>query len=339
MQFNPVYLYSNKVDVFTNLNSWTTERYRQVYQRNFKIYRGVDNKLDLQVRNGDEKARDITGYTLVFNLVERETQKLLVSKECSVVSAVNGTFTVSLTETDLVTVNQGSYSFTIYYISPTGVKKPFYIDSQYGATGTIEVYGDITGETIESTVIDTFESIPTYWPNDGTSKSELVYASPSVSSTKTIHTFAVYQTNYTGTVNIEGSLEPSATPRSGVWTTLATIQYPSDIRYKNIEGKWNWFRIKHTPSVGQFTITPIQGNTYRVQLDKGGKGYVVNEQFIIKGTKLGGSDSVHDLVITVTSVDNIGAIVSFTFTGVSNYLTNEQTKIISLGTIDKVLYR
>lgn len=248
MQFNPVYLYSNKVDVFTNLGSWTTERYRQVYQRNFKIYRGVDNKLDLQVRNGDEKARDITGYTLVFNLVERETQKLLVSKECSVVSAINGTFTVTLTESELVTINQGSYNFTVHYVSASGVKKPFYIDSQYGAMGIIEVYGDVTGEPIESTVIDTFSVIPTYWPNEGSSKSELVYASPSVGSTKTIHTFAIYQTNYTGTVSIEGSLETSATPKGGAWTTLATVPYPATSMYQNIQGKWNWFRIKHIPA-------------------------------------------------------------------------------------------
>ena len=75
MQLISVYLYPNKIDVFTNASAaWQTKRYRRVYNRNIKIYRGVDNRIDLQVRNSDEKAADTTGSTLVFNLVERETQ-------------------------------------------------------------------------------------------------------------------------------------------------------------------------------------------------------------------------------------------------------------------------
>jgi hypothetical protein len=56
MQFNPVYLYPNKVDVFTTPSDiWSTERYRRVYNRNLKIFRGVDNRIDIQVRNSDKK--------------------------------------------------------------------------------------------------------------------------------------------------------------------------------------------------------------------------------------------------------------------------------------------
>jgi hypothetical protein len=135
-------------------------------------------------------------------------------------------------------------------------------------------------------------------------------------------------------------MELGATPKS--WAPVATVTYTTkntNIRYQNVEGVWNYFRIKHTPSVGRFTITLVRENEYTVRLDKGGKGYSVNDQFTIKGSKLDGFDSVHDLVITVTSVNDIGTILSFTFTGVSNYLTNNQTKIISLGSIDKVLYR
>lgn len=247
MQFNSVYLYSNKVDVFTNLDSWTTERYRKVYQRNFKIYRGVNNKLDLQVRNSDEKAKDITGYTLVFNLIDRVSQKLLLSKECSIISAANGKVTLSITENDLNTIDKGFYEFSVYTLKD-GIKSPTYIDSQFGATGTIEVFGDLTGEPQPSTVIDTFGAIPSFWPNDGTSKSELVYASPEIGSTKTIHTFAVYHSNFTGTIDIEASLETGGTPAKGTWTTLSTITDPVEpIFYQNVEGKWNWFRIKYTP--------------------------------------------------------------------------------------------
>jgi hypothetical protein len=248
MQFNPVYLYSNKVDVFTNLDSWTTERYRKVYQRNFKIYRGIDNRIDLQVRNSDEKAKDITGYTLVFNLVERGSQKLVLTKDCSIVSAVNGKFFVTLTEVEMNDLTKGFYDFSVYTVSTSGARHLLYTDSQFGATGSIEVFGDIAGEPKESTVIDTFNPIPTYWPNDGTSRSELVYSSPEFSSSNTIHTFAVYNSTYLGTIEIQASLEISSAPSAGQWVSLATIINPENpVQYINVEGKWNWFRIKHTP--------------------------------------------------------------------------------------------
>ena len=66
MQFNPVYLYSNKLDVFTSpSDSWSIERYRRVYNRNLKIFRGVDNRIDIQVRNSDQKASNIIGQYII----------------------------------------------------------------------------------------------------------------------------------------------------------------------------------------------------------------------------------------------------------------------------------
>ena len=58
MHLISVYLYQNKIDVFTNAaTAWQTERYRRVYNRNIKIYRGVDNRIDIQVRNSDQKVQ------------------------------------------------------------------------------------------------------------------------------------------------------------------------------------------------------------------------------------------------------------------------------------------
>lgn len=247
MQLNPVYLYPNKVDVFTNLGTWTTERYRKVYQRNFKVFRGVDNRLDLQVRNSDQKMKDITGYTLVFNLIERGTQKLILQRECVIVSAVNGKVYVTVTESDLNTIESGMYNYTINSIhNTTGVKAPLYCDSQFGAIGTLEVLGDMFGTVKESQVIDTFSKIPTYWPNDGKSHGELAYASPEVHSLSSIHSFVIYKTNYTGTVNIEASMEEGSNPST--WVIIHSAIFPGDERLVNLQGKWNWFRITHIPA-------------------------------------------------------------------------------------------
>ena len=114
MQINSLYLYPNYLDVYTNSpGSWTTERYRRVYNRNLKIYRSVDNRIDLQVRNSDQKPQNISNYHLVFNILTREGDDLLLSKDCTSVSGTGGRVYVSLSEEDLYNIENGFYNYSI----------------------------------------------------------------------------------------------------------------------------------------------------------------------------------------------------------------------------------
>jgi len=64
-----------------------------------------------------------------------------------------------------------------------------------------------------------------------------------------IHTFQFYSLDYEGSVIIQGSLDTQgATPHT--WTDIDTFTITSENEYRNIEGKWNWFRIKHIPTSG-----------------------------------------------------------------------------------------
>lgn len=262
MQLNSVYLYPNKIDVYTNtLASWPTERYRRVYNRNLKIYRGVDNKIDLQVRNSDEKAAVITGSTLVFNLVTRDTKDLILSRDCSVQNSSVGRVSITLTKEDLLNLESGFYNFTITQevrqaITLTEYKvtsrTPLYIDSQYGVIATLEILGDVYGETVDSLVVDKFSytnPFTTGAVNDKFYISSIIDTRPEIGPVYGLHTFQIYMTNYTGQMFIQGSLEEQgATPRENKWVTLETLNYSSaNLEYFNLTGKYNWLRIKHIP--------------------------------------------------------------------------------------------
>ena len=102
MQINSVYLYPIRLEVYTTtLASWTTERYRKVYNNKLKVYRSVDNRIDLQVRNSDQKALAYTGTTLVFNLVARDGKDLILSKDFDEVGVTSGTARLILTQTEI----------------------------------------------------------------------------------------------------------------------------------------------------------------------------------------------------------------------------------------------
>ena len=263
MQFNPVYLYVNKLDVFTTLtDTWSTERYRRVYNRNLKIFRGVDNRIDIQVRNSDQKASNIAGSTLVFNLVSQDSKDLVLQKDFTVMDLATGKVTIIVTADELLDLDIGFYNYSIVKEVRSTVdstdyvvnsKMPLYMDSQYATVRTLEITGDVYGGVANSLVVDTFnytnpftqgatEPFPFY-------TSEIIDAAPNTSPAYPIHTFQFYTTNYTGTVQIQASLDAQgATPRDTKFSTVATVDLANE-KYKNVTGKYNWFRIKHIPAL------------------------------------------------------------------------------------------
>jgi len=263
MQFNPVYLYVNKLDVFTTpTDTWSTERYRRVYNRNLKIFRGVDNRIDIQVRNSDQKASNIVGSTLVFNLVSQDTKDLVLQKDFAAMDLATGKVTVIITAEELLDLDLGFYNYSIVkevrsIVDSTDYtvtsKMPLYMDTQYSTVGTLEITGDIYGGVADSLMVDTFNYTNPF--TQGASEplpfyvSAIIDARPNTSPAYPIHTFQFYTTNYTGTVEIQASLDTQgATPRDTKFSTVATVDLANE-KYKNITGKYNWFRVKHIPAL------------------------------------------------------------------------------------------
>jgi len=258
MQLISVYLYPNKIDVFTNtLAAWQPERYRRVYNRNLKIHRGVDNRIDLQVRNSDQKAQDITGSYLVFNLVNRESKELILQKDCVIQTAASGRAYVILSNAELANIEPGFYQYSVNTETRTidgnthitTAKNPLYIDSQYGAFSSIEIHGDVFGEPVDSIVIKEFKNYQPYDPNTQLFFiSGIINAQPQYGTPQSLHTFQIKTTDYSGDIIIQGSQSAGGNPER--WVDLETI--PADqtpILYQNIIGKYNWFRIKHIPAL------------------------------------------------------------------------------------------
>lgn len=260
MQSNSLYLIANKIDVFTDSSStWSTERYRRVYNRNLKIYQSVDNKIDLQVRNADQKAADISHSVLVFNLIARDG-KVILQRDCDIINETKGRVSVTINRTDLLDIENGFYNYTVFqefretinsneYI--VTIKKPMYMDAQYGINGTIEIAGDALGAAKPALVVDKFSYSNPVVTGSLDPKyfiSSIINAQPQVGTPQSLHTFQFYFTNYTGTVTIQGSIEQQGgTPRT--WVDITSVNPALDV-YKNITGKWSWFRIKHISTTG-----------------------------------------------------------------------------------------
>jgi len=358
MQIISVYLYPNKVKAYTNaFSNWTSERYRRVYNHNLKVYRGVDNRIDFQVRNADEKVQTITGSVVVFSLSNRETGELIVQKDCTVQSSQTGQVYTTLSEFDMRSLESGQYLYCLHSEIRTVIddgnytvsnKKPMYIDSQYGVNAVLEVYGDVFGEPLASIVVDAFREDVNYddLEKEPTFISSLIEANPQLTSPQSVHTFQFNLTSFYGTIIIEASQSEGASP--GVWIEVDKFESADEnILYKNVVGKYNWFRIKYIKQQTEnLALFNIQQNTYTllysVTIGTGGSGYQVGDVITIKGNKLGGEQTTNDLIITVLAVGTVGTITDISWEGVSYNGVQQFTlgdPAAGSGTLDRITYR
>lgn len=263
MNLASVYLYPNKIDAFTNsLETLTPERYRKVYNKNLKIYRSADNKIEVRVKNGDQKSFNIGQQALVFSLIVHDTQKLVLKKDCVIRDASKGIAYVEILRSDMIDLERGFYDYSLALEDRTDLgdsteethlvnrRTALYTDSQYDTVSVLEVAGDVQGEAEPSLIVDKFAySDPTKFgettPLNYTSS--IIDAQPL--NYKSQHTFQFYTRDYQGTISIEASLdEQGATPKN--WSEIVSFEPDANLDYRNVEGKYNWFRIKYRPTAG-----------------------------------------------------------------------------------------
>lgn len=264
MQHASVYLYQNRVDIYINpINSFLTETYNKVYNRNLKIVRGIDNTIELRIKNSDQRPANIGNDTyLVFNLIDHGDQQHVLKKDCLIKDPITGIASVTLTEQDLDTIEPGFYDYNIIqekreYIESGSeeyvvVKRmPTYTDTMFDMTATVEIKGNINGAVKPSIVIDKFsytnpafygDTDPIFWV------SSIVNGNTEVN--QLLHTFQFYFNGFTGVVLIQASNdEQGGTPFN--WFDIDSFASLGTNEYRNVIGKYNWFRIKYMPDEGK----------------------------------------------------------------------------------------
>ena len=139
------YLYPNLAEVQVFDPAIFTTRNRQVYSRPIKVYQGVDNPIQVIIRNQDQKKVDLTGSSVTASIQDPTNQ--ITVKSYPVLFGANvggniqlgqGTFTF-----DANTINgleQRFYKLAFSTtVTSTDVTRPVYIDDNYGVPLDLEV--------------------------------------------------------------------------------------------------------------------------------------------------------------------------------------------------------
>ena len=236
MQKIQSYLYPNRIRLLANLAGFTVE-YTNVYQRTVKIYNGIDNTLEFDIQNADQKRIDLSALTNIqLNLMDQAGNELPNSPYTITPmdqQTRKGLATVVIPADDLVDLADQSLKFSVTALKD-GADVILYTDSKFGAVGRIDldgsamptfrddrVYSDFAGEiNFMGNVINHSSAIPAKFyeavPTDSLGfRLELdnltatVYIEATTDMNISVESFRdaprVYQqsfTKYTGTVDV-----------------------------------------------------------------------------------------------------------------------------------------
>ena len=139
------YLYPNTAEVQVFDPTIFTTRNRQVYSRPIKVYQGIDNPIQVMVKNQDQKKVNLTGSTVTASIQDPVNQvtvkQYVVNFSANVggnIQLGQGTFTF-----DANTINgleQRFYKLAFSTtVTSTGAARPAYIDDNYGVPLDLEV--------------------------------------------------------------------------------------------------------------------------------------------------------------------------------------------------------
>ena len=134
------YVYPNTAEVQIFDTSIFTVRNRVVYSRPIKVYQGIDNPIQVIIRNQDQKSVDLTGYTVDAQIQDPVNQTTITTYAVTFADITNGMGTFTVDANTLNTLENRLYKIT-FKTTNTGTSKeaPLYIDDNYGAPLDLEV--------------------------------------------------------------------------------------------------------------------------------------------------------------------------------------------------------
>jgi len=148
------YLYPNTAEVQVFDPTIFTTRNRQVYSRPIKVYQGIDNPIQVLVKNQDQKNVNLTGYTVQASIQDPTNKTTIETYAVTFANVAVGQGTFTIDRGTINTLENRFYKLTFKTIkSSDNTEQPVYIDDNYGVPLDLEVlpayYADSASDTSE----------------------------------------------------------------------------------------------------------------------------------------------------------------------------------------------
>lgn len=280
MQKIQSYLYPNRVILIADLAVFTVEN-KIVYARTIKIYNGVDNVIQFDIQNADQKRIDLSTLSNIeLNLMDMSGNELSESPYTVTPTATTGIATVTIPSDDLVDLTDQNLKYSVTATSGNNTIM-LYCDSRFGAVGTIQLIGNAMPTIKDLAVYDRFSGEINF-NGDVINHTSAIPAKFYEAVATEFMDFEIEMTDYIGDVYLEATKDSTISVESfrtelNNAAVLATRTYTTanstTLNFDNISTEgWNYFRISWryldkvlvgvyspypTGTVDKVTVTPV----------------------------------------------------------------------------------
>jgi hypothetical protein len=270
MQKIQSYLYTNRIQLLADVAGLTTE-YTNVYQKTVKIYNGVDNVLEFDIKNADQKRIDLSTLTqLELNIMDATGNALPSSPYTITPTATKGIATVTIPDIDL-----GEYTTQFFKYSVTALKNgntiPLYADTRFGMAGTMELISNAMPTFRDERVYNTFTGEIDFAGNIQHRSSAIPAKFYETEPTTTLSFEVNISSGFLGKVYLEGTTDMTISVNSFLNASQTTIfdNISSNVKTSAVStvtittsvGSNNYFRLtwQHPPTTSISSYMDIYG--------------------------------------------------------------------------------
>lgn len=226
-----------------------------VYAKTLTLHKGVDNQIQFQFLNQEQKPVDITGKEITCRVISYDGSEVLLRKALTPTLALNGLAVLTLNAADIedIPAQKAHYSLEI----PVGeFGFPVFVDQNAGARGDLNIVNSVLPAFIPSANVtiptgqpfpnlDANNSIQNALPNANT-----YYSSVINTENNPVLTLQTSMYQYNGDITVEGSSIVDAD-----WYPITTATYSNNSLTQGyvVQGYHPYIRMVFTSNTGAIT--------------------------------------------------------------------------------------
>lgn len=257
MQKIQSYLYPNRIMLLADLAGFTVEN-TVVYAKTVKIYSGIDNTLEFDIQNADQKRIDLSTLSNIeLNVMDMSNIALPNSPYTVTPTSITGIASVTIPADDLIDIEDQNLRYSVTAVK-NNVDVMLYCDSRFSAVGTIEVIGDAMPKIRSDVIYDRFSGEINFMGNVINHSSVIpckFYEAVPVD----VMDFSVDITGFIGTLYVEATKDSTVSVESfrnapQLQTFTTTVATTTTITFNSVPvGDYNYFRISWLyPNISPF---------------------------------------------------------------------------------------
>lgn len=250
MLVTTVYLYNQNVNLKIKADTDKEHWGYEMYNHPIKVYKGIDNTIQLSLKNDNQKSLTITDKTITFNILDNVGDTgVLLSKTASLVDGIKGTAKVVITEGDLLNLDSQYLNYSVTVVDGEANTSIGYVDGAYDVLGQLQISDGVFPTLTDSKVLNTAD----FTISGSTHTSNPLVADSKLNQNSALQTAAFYFSGtYTGTIVVQGTLNDNITLADDDYFDIKTLNLTDQtgVGYTNWNGVHSRIRIKCTPTSG-----------------------------------------------------------------------------------------